>query len=72
MEELYSPPSGRKKPDPAETDEPIEMPFEGPRNRSLDGLHTGVNWRIRLIDLCGGDDAGCCYRYSSYLLLRLK
>jgi len=48
------------------TDEPIEIPFArrlawAPETIVLDGVHghIGAIWRIRLIDTCGGGDAGC-------------
>ena len=56
---------------------PIEMPFGkgqtrvGPRNRGLDGVNTGANWRVRWNNPRGGSsDAGYRYRYSSKLFIR--
>ena len=37
----------------------------GPMN--LDGVHIGVTWKIRWIDLCCGGDAVCRYHYCSNL-----
>ena len=44
---------GRSAVNPAETAEPIEMPFwlwtqVGPRKHVLGGVHTGATWRIPL------------------------
>ena len=41
------------------------------RNHASHEVHIGATWRIRRINLCGGGDAGCRFRYCSILLIVL-